>query len=296
MRTFVVLAVAVAVFAFCCASEDSDAGRAAVLFKEWLAEFNENLCKDVKALFELLRVAGDLLNRANAYAHEGYKEYEQSTKLQKKWTWMWTEATHQDTCKRLIYYSTVENLTSLNGWTGVASKMMQLFLKAVVMYGKLVQWYFLLCATLCACDACDRMYSECLGSGLRRVPARVAVRAPARVAVQAPLRVAVQAHTHAVVLAPAPTAVLAQAAPTFWERFCSFCRWLWQTYLELLCYHGIRVALIWLCVFLYHSNFFVRAAEVYMTVMDPKSDDVVEAWARGKNRTCLSLFLFGWLY
>lgn len=295
MRTFVLLAVAVAVFAFCCASEDSDTGRAAVLFKEWLTEFNENLCKDVKAFFELLRVTGDLLNRANAYAHEGYKEYEKTTKLQKKWTWVWNEATHQDTWKRVYYYSTVYNLTGLNGWKGVAESMFRLLGKAAAMYGKLVQWYFLLSATLRASAACDRMYAQCLVSRPRRLPVRVVARPPARVAVPAP-RVTVQVPTQAVVLVVAPIAMPAPAATSLWTLLCSCGQWLWQTYLEIVCYHGIRFAFVWLCVFLYHSNSLVRVAEVYTTVMDPKTNDVVEAWARAQNRTCLSLFFFGWLY
>lgn len=285
MRTFVFLAIAVAVFAFSCASEDSDTGRAAVWFKAWLAEFTENLCKDVKAFFELLRVVFDLLNRANKYALEGYESYHKSTRIQKKWTWVWYQVAHQDTCKRVYFYGTIDNLTGLNGWKGVAEDMFRLSVKAAAMYCKLVQWYVILSVTLSVCAVCDR----CIGWCERRLATRPA--APMRAPEQIPVAVPAQPY------APGVVPMVAPAPPTLWTRFWSCCAWLWQTWFGRFCrFHGARYLVVWMCVFLYHTNFFVRVAEVYMTVMDPSHDDVFEAWARGKNRTCLSLFLFGWLY
>ena len=50
--------------------------------------------------------------------------------------------------KRVYFYGTVDNLTGLNGCKGVTEQMVHLFVKATVMYVKLVQWYVLLWSAL----------------------------------------------------------------------------------------------------------------------------------------------------
>jgi hypothetical protein len=221
MRTAVLLAVLVAVFAFCFAPKDSDAGVAAAHFKEWLAEFVQNLRHDVIDLFELLRVAGDLVNRANKFAREGHEEYVKASKSQKKFNWFWTEATHQDTCKRVYFYSTINNLTGLHGLKGVAEFLFILLAKTACMYFKLIQWFVMLRIVLCSCASCDRWGED--------------LAAHARDAVRAPVTLPAPAVVPLAVVVPAPAVV---PAPTRWTQFLGFCR---------------RIS----CVFVFHFACFV---------------------------------------
>lgn len=261
MRTVVLLTLAVALFGLCFAmyvwqkqactefAQDAlatlvivadtvgpDVAHAAALFKAWMCEFVRNLYADVKKFGELLHTVGKLINRSNTYALEGHEDWRPTTRAQEKWSYWWYTATHQDTCKRVFYYTTFRTLTGLHGLKGVAEAIVDLAAKAGCMYVKLVQWHVLLRGMLSACRAC--------------------VRCAPPVDVQSP--------------------------SGWWARLVIFGT-----------RHALRFVCVLWCMILYHTNLFARLAYVHQKIMDPGHDDLVEAWARAENKTCLSMF-YGW--
>jgi len=133
-----------------------DAARAASHAKMWLCEFVKNLYVDIKTFAELVHESGKLLNRSDAFAYEGHESWQPTSRRQDAWNFWWHAATHQDTCKRFLYYVNIRQLTGLVGWTGVAETVMELSAKACAMYVKLAKWRFLLWGMRCL--ACVRTW------------------------------------------------------------------------------------------------------------------------------------------